>query len=921
MENRWLHVAGLLLFSIPAALPGATAPPGGATIAEALLPAPCARTTEAGLSTLAAEVLQNIRNTGGAFGQSPVPSNRIVSFCNKFDSAQITGPNIFAAARDMVALADHEVDMAFYKWEPDADGVRMIGEGLITAQARRTTSDPLLVRIVIDDVEELSLGRPINHLWDSQKMWMNMGLDPRKVILQFATCPRFSFASANLHDKFILVDAKRLLVTGANPEPVHNAPAPWHDAGYVLQGAVGQSALAAFEHTWINDTYHWECQTEALSNDCDKLDHHYPQPSRPWMPAFGAFQPGDIPILAVGRVKEDPLGEITVTNNTNNPQDIAWMTLMNRAASYIDIITPNINDDDFRNTVVYNVKRGVTVRLLTSLGFNQKTTDAPFQGGDNEEVIGDLRHRVQTACAQDVACQNRFQVRWYSPNATEPTYGNGASANHAKYMSVDGRVAIVGSGNMETPAWNWSHEFNVLIDDANTTNYLEGTVFTPAWNRSIGMYAELFEGNGGAQNLVCPVSLVSSKSEKLFYNSLDFTTHPTACSNDEARSVVLHDVPAGKVLRFYDNSGYLYQDDDWTEIVVKRALTLKTINSFEASFEDADVRVIAHRDDGLDGKASAMDVATAAIGPVVDLYEGNSGTQNLVCSNRVTGTRTINLTQDSYCGNDEARSLKLYDFPTDKVLFVYDDSGGGTGDDWALIVPQRAIKEATVNTFESSVTTADVRVCAFYRDNLDGKVSRVRIGALSEAYGLCGVTPPPPPSCTCPEGACTPVTAAYISHFTGADCAGQESYYTPYYSDTVRRSWDGKGCAGTTLRTVTNRSWKGTNGVCNNSWPTGNTLSGFVSIYRSSCNCGEASCQPVTAAYISHFTGAGCTGEEYYYTPYFSSDGIRRSWNGTGCVGTILRTVTTRSWKSSTGVCTDAWPNGNTLSNFVRIYR
>lgn len=85
--------------------------------------------------------------------------------------------------------------------------------------------------------------------------------------------------------------------------------------------------------------------------------------------------------------------------------------------------------------------------------------------------------------------------------------------------------------------------------------------------------------------------------------------------------------------------------------------------------------------------------------------------------------------------------------------------------------------------------------------------------------------------------------------------------------------------------------------------------------------CGEASCVPVTAAYISHFTGADCTGTESYYTPYFSNDGVRRSWNGGGLAGTTLRTVTNRSYKDSGGSCYNAWPSGNTLSSFVTIYR
>lgn len=168
----------------------------------------------------------------------------------------------------------------------------------------------------------------------------------------------------------------------------------------------------------------------------------------------------------------------------------------------------------------------------------------------------------------------------------------------------------------------------------------------------------------------------------------------------------------------------------------------------------------------------------------------------------------------------------------------------------------------------------------------------------------------------CPEAGCTLVQGAYISHFTSANCTGTESYYTPYFgSDGVRRSWDGRGFTGTTLVTLTNRSWKGADGACHNDWPSGNTLSGFVRVYR------ETTTAPVQGAYISHYTDANCIGQESYYTPYFNSDGIRRSWDGHGTVGTILYTATNKSWKGTNGACHNDWPSGNTLSGFVRVYR
>lgn len=82
-----------------------------------------------------------------------------------------------------------------------------------------------------------------------------------------------------------------------------------------------------------------------------------------------------------------------------------------------------------------------------------------------------------------------------------------------------------------------------------------------------------------------------------------------------------------------------------------------------------------------------------------------------------------------------------------------------------------------------------------------------------------------------------------------------------------------------------------------------------------------AGCTALGGAYISHFTGWNCTGIESYYTPYFSYDGIRRSWDGNGIAGNTLYTITNISYRDSSGTCYNAWPGGNTLPNFVLIYR
>jgi len=170
----------------------------------------------------------------------------------------------------------------------------------------------------------------------------------------------------------------------------------------------------------------------------------------------------------------------------------------------------------------------------------------------------------------------------------------------------------------------------------------------------------------------------------------------------------------------------------------------------------------------------------------------------------------------------------------------------------------------------------------------------------------------------CGEATCISSQGVYISHFTGSGCSGTEYYYLPYdsYGYQCRPGASAKEC-GTTQYTVTARSYL-YNGVCYDAWPSGNTLSEFVRVYPQTC--GEASCNKAQGAYISHFTGSGCTGVESYYLPYDGYTYSCRSFDGGGECGTSSHTVTNRSYRYN-GVCYDAWPSGNTLSQFVTIYR
>jgi hypothetical protein len=112
-------------------------------------------------------------------------------------------------------------------------------------------------------------------------------------------------------------------------------------------------------------------------------------------------------------------------------------------------------------------------------------------------------------------------------------------------------------------------------------------------------FVVFFEGNNAERDYVCNVSMESEKT-------LNFKKH-RECVNDEVRSLILYDMPARRTLRLFDSPDGSRRDD-WVEIVAKRKVSKKQINTFERSFEDADVRVTYHRDNGLDGKVSRLEV-------------------------------------------------------------------------------------------------------------------------------------------------------------------------------------------------------------------------------------------------------------------------------------------------------------------------
>lgn len=146
--------------------------------------------------------------------------------------------------------------------------------------------------------------------------------------------------------------------------------------------------------------------------------------------------------------------------------------------------------------------------------------------------------------------------------------------------------------------------------DASSGPY--GLLFKNAWNNGDVGYNTSWKHDGAER-------IIFQEGNDCWQNTVGFLdlsgnartidlTEKIGWANDEARSVSLTNVRAGTVITVFNESdGNI--NKDYAEIIVKQDVPGRCIGSFETSFEDDQIKVDYHRDNGdLDGKVSLIKV-------------------------------------------------------------------------------------------------------------------------------------------------------------------------------------------------------------------------------------------------------------------------------------------------------------------------
>ena len=271
---------------------------------------------------------------------------------------------------------------------------------------------------------------------------------------------------------------------------------------------------------------------------------------------------------------------------------------------------------------------------------------------------------------------------------------------------------------------------NKLPNYLSVDNYNEGDPleFVDIINKGGFIF---YEGNNATQDVVCGV--VGS-----FTHNVNMMDNNIGCENDEARSVLISNVNARTKLTVYDNPDSS-TSDDFCEIYIKKDIgkyyeeNEYIINSFEANINDEFVLVNCFRNNGLDGKVSNIDILLDYVfydDAKIILYEGNDGTQNIVCSLEIQETFNVDFTSHSECDNDEVRSLIFNKALAGTKIIIYDSPTQSTNDDFYVIdVIENIELPYIISSFERNINYNFIQGRYHSVNGLNGKVSNIQIFA------------------------------------------------------------------------------------------------------------------------------------------------------------------------------------------------
>lgn len=304
-----------------------------------------------------------------------------------------------------IDAAQEHVHLLFYIWLADNNG-RKVVDALIRAARRGVTC-----RAIVDDLGSRNFIR--------SEYWMAM----HRAGVQLARAQPIGNVMVRIlkgrvdvrnHRKIVVID-NRITYCGsqncADPEFAIKAKyAPWIDAVIRFEGPIARQNQALFLTDWLACT----------SEDCRELAQH------PMTPAETGF--------AAQVIGTGPENQYSAT-----PELFA--TLMFSARKELVITTPYYVPDDFMQAALCgSARRGIATSIILPA-----RNDSWFVGAASRSHYSEL-------------LEAGVRIHEYTGGLL-----------HAKTLTVDGEVTLIGSANMDRRSFELNYENNILFHDKNLT--------------------------------------------------------------------------------------------------------------------------------------------------------------------------------------------------------------------------------------------------------------------------------------------------------------------------------------------------------------------------------------------------------------------------------------------------------------------
>ncbi|WP_172191746.1 phospholipase D-like domain-containing protein [Actinomyces faecalis] len=335
-------------------------------------------------------------------------------------------PTYEAMAR-AVDQARHHVHVEFYiqSWDEVTD---VFYSSLERAAARGVT-----VRLLVDH-----LGSRKYPGWRRLgRRWEAAGIQWRLMMPLLPLKGRFRRPDLRNHRKLLIIDGERAFIGSHNIiDPSYRlrsnirAGRRWHDLSVEVTGEVVAQAQAVFTMDWFFESGEVLQQEEFLPAGAAISSQGGLQRRPGWVVGSPAPQPGR-PGAVVNAMQIIPSGPGYPTE----PNLRMFISLIQNATKQVSITSPYfIPDEALLSAITSAAYRGVDVEL--------------FVGLESDHLI--VNHAQRSYYGTLLAAGVRI-YRYPAPTVL-----------HAKYMTIDGEVAVIGSSNMDFRSFTLNYEVMLL---------------------------------------------------------------------------------------------------------------------------------------------------------------------------------------------------------------------------------------------------------------------------------------------------------------------------------------------------------------------------------------------------------------------------------------------------------------------------